>query len=40
VKSEDGPARRYVRLGSHHREGQVEVITGLAPGDEILLNAQ
>jgi RND family efflux transporter MFP subunit len=37
VKTAQGPARRYVRLGARTRQDQVEVISGLAPDEEILI---
>ncbi|UCF93480.1 MAG: efflux RND transporter periplasmic adaptor subunit [Desulfobacterales bacterium] len=38
VRTPQGPARRYVRLGTRGREDQVEVISGLAAGEEILIS--
>ena len=40
VKTEQGPIRRYVRLGKPAKGGLVEVISGLAPGEQILLTSQ
>jgi hypothetical protein len=37
VTTDQGPARRYVRLGSHSRDGFLEVISGLAAGEKIVL---
>ena len=37
VKTEQGPARRYVRLGARTREDRVQVISGLASGEKLLL---
>ncbi len=37
VRTEQGPIRRYVRLGSLTDARQVEIISGLAPGEEILV---
>ena len=37
VATDQGPARRYVRLGLHSRDGYVEVISGLAAGERIVL---
>jgi RND family efflux transporter MFP subunit len=36
VKTEHGPARRYVRLGEQVVGNRVEVVSGLAPGEKIL----
>ena len=40
VKTGQGPVRRYVRLGKRSRENQVEVISGLAPGEKLLITAR
>jgi RND family efflux transporter MFP subunit len=40
VRTEQGPIRRYVRLGSRRGTTQVEVISGLAPGEEISLGTE
>ena len=37
VKTEQGPVRRYVRLGARSREGKVQVISGLVAGEKILV---
>jgi RND family efflux transporter MFP subunit len=37
VKTAQGGVRRYVRLGESKPDGRVEVISGLAPGDTILI---
>ncbi|MBT8331279.1 MAG: efflux RND transporter periplasmic adaptor subunit [Deltaproteobacteria bacterium] len=37
VKTEQGAVRRYVRLGEHSQDDRVEVISGLAPGDQVLI---
>jgi RND family efflux transporter MFP subunit len=39
VKTEQGPTRRYIRLGARTRDDQVEVISGLVPGEEIFVAA-
>jgi RND family efflux transporter MFP subunit len=36
VKTEHGPARRYVRLGAQAAGNRVEVVSGLTAGDKIL----
>jgi membrane fusion protein (multidrug efflux system) len=36
VQSEAGPLRRFLRLGEERRDGLVQVIAGLEPGDELL----
>jgi hypothetical protein len=38
VKTEQGAARRYVRLGRHSPDEGVEVISGLAAGDQIFIS--
>ena len=40
VKTEQGPIRRYVRLGASDQQNRVEVISGLAPGEAILTAAR
>ena len=40
VKTEQGAVRRYVRLGKHSPEKQVEVISGLKAGDKIVIKAR
>jgi hypothetical protein len=40
VKTDQGPVRRYVRLGQRIPENRVEVISGLKAGDQILINKQ
>jgi multidrug efflux pump subunit AcrA (membrane-fusion protein) len=40
VRTEQGPIRRYVRLGSRTGAKQVEVISGLAPGEEVSLGME
>lgn len=37
VKTPQGPVRRYVRLGSHASDKRVEIVSGLAPGEEVIL---
>jgi RND family efflux transporter MFP subunit len=37
VKTEPGPARRYVRLGERAPGNKIEIISGLAPGDRIIV---
>jgi RND family efflux transporter MFP subunit len=37
VKTEQGAVRRYVRLGERGPEDRVEVISGLAPGEQVLI---
>lgn len=37
VKTDQGPIRRYVRLGTTAGDERVEVISGLAPGEQILI---
>jgi membrane fusion protein (multidrug efflux system) len=36
VKTEQGPVRRYVRLGERGSDDRIEVISGLSPGEQIL----
>lgn len=36
VKTEQGPVRRYVRLGERRSDDRIEVISGLSPGEQIL----
>jgi len=38
VKTEQGPVRRYVRLGPHAGTDRVQVISGLAVGENILVS--
>jgi membrane fusion protein (multidrug efflux system) len=40
VQTDQGPIRRYVRLGATDKQDRVEVISGLAPGEAILTSAQ
>jgi RND family efflux transporter MFP subunit len=40
VKTDQGPVRRYVRLGQPVPDQGVEIISGLSPGDQILINKQ
>ena len=37
VETEQGPVRRYVRLGESATEDRVEVISGLKPGETVLI---
>jgi hypothetical protein len=37
VKTEQGPVRRYVRLGARSSGERVQVISGLAVGEKILV---
>jgi RND family efflux transporter MFP subunit len=37
VKTEQGPIRRYVRLGQRRPDERVEIISGLVPGELILI---
>jgi RND family efflux transporter MFP subunit len=37
VKTEQGLSRRYIRLGGRTDENRVEVVSGLAPGEKILI---
>ena len=39
VKTGQGAVRRYVRLGVQAADGLIEVVSGLAPGEEILIVA-
>jgi RND family efflux transporter MFP subunit len=38
VKTKQGPVRRYVRLGKPSPDKHVEIISGLAPGEQILVS--
>ncbi|MBW2283079.1 MAG: efflux RND transporter periplasmic adaptor subunit [Deltaproteobacteria bacterium] len=38
--SDRGPVRRYVRVGERQADGQVQVISGLAPGETVLIAEQ
>ena len=38
VKTDQGPVRRYVRLGERSPENRVEIISGLKAGEHILIN--
>jgi membrane fusion protein (multidrug efflux system) len=40
IKTEQGAVRRYVRLGQHSPDDGVEVISGLAAGDQIFISPQ
>ena len=40
VKTDQGAVRRYVRLGEHSGDNRVEVISGLNPGDQIVIGRQ
>ena len=40
VKTDQGPVRRYVRLGERSPDNRVEVISGLTPGDQIFIGKQ
>jgi RND family efflux transporter MFP subunit len=40
VKTDQGPARRYVRLGEKGPGNRVQVISGLAPGDKIIVEGK
>jgi RND family efflux transporter MFP subunit len=40
VKSPQGSVRRYVRLGEPKSDGDVEIISGLAAGDQIFISKQ
>ena len=40
VKTDQGPVRRYVRLGERSPDNRVEVISGLKPGDHIFIKKQ
>ena len=37
VKTDQGPARRYVRLGERGPDNRVAVVSGLSPGDRIIV---
>ena len=37
AKTDQGPARRYVRLGEKGSDNRIQVISGLAPGDSIFI---
>jgi hypothetical protein len=37
IKTEQGAVRRYVRLGEYSLNDRVEVISGLAPGEQVLI---
>jgi RND family efflux transporter MFP subunit len=40
VRTDQGPVRRYVRLGARDEDDRIQVISGLTPGDEILMEGQ
>jgi hypothetical protein len=40
VKTKQGPVRRYVRLGQPSVDDRVEIISGLSPGEQILITKQ
>ena len=40
VKTNQGPVRRYVRLGQPGPDQRVEIISGLSPGDQIIIPKQ
>jgi len=40
VKTKQGPVRRYVRLGQPGPDDRVEIISGLKPGDQIIITKQ
>ena len=40
VKTQHGAVRRYVRLGERSPDERVEIISGLAAGDQIFISAQ
>ena len=37
TKTDQGPARRYVRLGEKGPDNRIQVVSGLAPGDKIIV---
>ena len=40
VRGEEGALRRFLRLGEERRDGLVQVIAGLEPGDELVMPPQ
>ncbi len=40
VKTRQGAVRRYVRLGERRLDGHVEIISGLAAGEQIIISAR
>jgi hypothetical protein len=40
VKTQQGAVRRYVRLGERNPDAGVEIISGLAAGDQIIISKQ